>query len=85
MTGPEIVWEDPPEPAVAGRSTPKWEAFVAQLREHPGKWAVARAGVRQNQYGTTQKRLKQLGAEATGRADSDGLYTLYARWPEDVS
>jgi hypothetical protein len=88
MSAPEIVWEDP-SPAANGHGpggVGVWQAFVAELRKHPGKWAVAYPDA---EYGAKcsplGSRLRKLGCEATQRKRADGTYTLYARWPEDAA
>lgn len=79
-----IEWEDPPSVG-QGRpiGTGKWKALAAELREHPGKWALAGTYSYHNTEGLT--KLKNLGCEATSRKISLGEYRLYARWPEEAS
>jgi hypothetical protein len=79
----DIVWEDPP----TGRAKPaKWASFAAELKQHPGKWAIAKSGASYDGLVSTQSmRLQYLGCETAKRKQPDGTYTLYARWPEDAS
>lgn len=37
----DIVWQDPPAPALGGRGKPRaWVAEAAQLKAHPKRWAL---------------------------------------------
>jgi hypothetical protein len=77
----DIVWEDPPS---SRTGNPRWAAFVDQLKEHPGKWAIAEVTEKQNRCGTCKLRLEARGCETVSRKTSDTpvRWTIYARWPE---
>ena len=79
----DIIWEDPPVPT-KGPKAEVWPSVVAQLKKHPGKWAIVKTGyVTTNSAGSMQRYLKQTyRCEETYRKQPDGTYTLYARWPE---
>ena len=40
MSAEDIIWEDPPEHAIATGQRSRYAALHAALREHPGRWAV---------------------------------------------
>lgn len=76
-TAPELIWEDP-TPRRSGE--PKWAAIIAELKKHPGKWAIIDRGYTlpaTNGY----TYLKRAGGECTQRKQNDGTYVMYARMP----
>ncbi len=69
----DIVWEDPPTPPAR-----RWQPFIAELKRHPGKWAIARTNLRAS-GGSPVQGLRDKGLQV--RAVKVG----YARWPEDIT
>lgn len=76
-----IKWQEPPEEKPGGCRTEsrKRDAVVAQLKEHPGRWALVQPGVKGS---SPMTGWKKRGCEATSRKRDDGLTDIYARWPE---
>lgn len=75
----ELVWEDPPEKSRKVRDT-QTRRLIAQLQEHPGKWA------RLDEFGaqpTNPRRANHLRQSGIETACRQGV--IYARWPEDAS
>lgn len=83
MSDNDIVWQDPP--ARLGRGYAPWvKETIAELQQHPGKWALVR---HYEQYGSANPKraeLKALGCESTVRRADDGGADIYACWPEDT-
>lgn len=76
-----IVWQDPPP---SRSNTPKWRsAVIAELKQHPGAWALVEPGKSSGSYAYLWRRK---GCEATSRlvrpADGKPCFDIYARWPE---
>jgi hypothetical protein len=81
---PDIVWEDPPDTAGRGGGE-AIRAFVAELKAHPGKWALWKTYDSDGSAAGSQQYLKRYyGCEARRRT-IDGEHRVYARWPEDAS
>lgn len=79
QTMTEMVWEDPPPPTTAPESS--LPALVAELKSHPGKWALVSEDA-SNRLNSRATYLKQrYGCDAAIRT-TDGKSRLYARWPE---
>lgn len=79
----DIIWEDPPPRQRGGGRGFDYDGFVAELKKHPGKWAVVRpGGAYSGAFGDAHQRLRRCGCDALQRKQPDGTYTLYARWPE---
>lgn len=76
-----LVWQDPP----AGNSRTRWPNTFAELRRHPGRWAlVATKSTRPaaNSTATAIRRGRLNGAEpGEFEVCCDGL-KIYARYPE---
>ena len=75
----EIVWKEPP-PMTTGKNA----AILAELKKHPGRWAL----VNDSASSTSAPAVwKKLGCEAVHRRDETSTdkvrYHVYARWPED--
>lgn len=87
-----IKWETPP-PAVPlrsgytpmGRPNPSYDAILAELQQHPGRWAIVkRMPISQmSRAGAPIKALKDRGCEATQRSVAR-VTQIYARWPVDA-
>lgn len=78
----DIVWEEPA--STAGRGQRRWAEITAELKKHPGKWAL----VGENEWSGVSLRLKRVyGLDCTVRGTTqDGRAAkIYARWPEDAS
>jgi hypothetical protein len=84
-----IEWRDPPNTKQQQRGH-DWKGFAAELRAHPGKWAVARREPmrRYGQFGGVTGHLKnRYGLEVKTRTetvDGEVLSVLYARWPDEA-
>lgn len=78
----QMKWQEPPQ-SKAGRgraASRERDAVVAQLKEHPGRWALVQEQCRNSGAGTS---WRQRGCEATAVRRDDGKgYDVYARWPE---
>lgn len=77
----ELIWEDPPPPAVRGGHIEKArenDATVEQLKTRPGVWAKVATGI----HKSGGQAFTQRGCEATIRKQPDGTFWTYARWPE---
>lgn len=76
----EIVWEDPPDRhlGAAGRNVSE---LVAELKNHPGKWALVREDTLGKSSSAATYLKRRYGCETRTRT-SDGTTKLYARWPE---
>lgn len=83
-----MIWEDPP----AGSEYPRckqgagrWQRFTAELRERPGKWAVAcRDEPEKYAYQSVKKSLKRYGCEVRVQ-QRDKRVSVWARWPEETA
>ena len=73
MTEDPLVWEDPPPKKKGGGG--RREA----MRAHPGKWLLWAANAKSS---SATLPLRAGGFETTVRANSDGTWRIYARWPE---
>lgn len=56
MTG--LVWEDPP-PTKRGGTYSYWQPVADQLRQHPGRWALARVYERPEIARSTAVHIRQ--------------------------
>lgn len=76
----EIVWQDPPARNRGARGGVT-AAFVAALREYPGRWALynPHSGMAKGSSPTEYKR-RYPGTEWVTRNREDGLVDFYARW-----
>jgi hypothetical protein len=72
-----LIWEDPP-PRIRGGSTepPDW---LAELKAHPGKWAIVIARAKSNS--TAASLRKRWGIEVTARGNKADGWKIYARVP----
>ena len=78
----DVVWEDPPISARGGGARGRLRVLLAELKEHPGKWAISHPAA---QSPSSAYPLKRVGCEVTSRKNDDGTYRVYARWPEDAA
>jgi hypothetical protein len=82
----KIIWKDPPP---APQRDPRGKhndsmRVVAELRKHPGKWALVETGLQPKPATSTRMRWRRYGCEAEIRTDPNEPTTrvVYARWPE---
>lgn len=78
----QIKWQDPPEPSTGrGRQTSRErDQLVAQLKNHPGKWALILEDQKSSSAATS---MRKRGCEARSvRHRKTNTYDVYARWPE---
>jgi hypothetical protein len=54
-----LRWEDPPPLRGADQSQSRWAPVAAELREHPGKWAVIAEYAHPNQASSIAQRIKK--------------------------
>jgi hypothetical protein len=74
-----IEWQDPPPKH--RRGTVDWASIVAELSEHPGKWALILTDA--NKVNSRLGYLKsRYGLEIRTQINADGTYKLWARVPE---
>ena len=73
----EIQWEDPPEGIGRGRYD-RTSPVLAALKGNPGRWAKVASGRKSSSAGTT---FRKKGCEVQTHRESDGTYTVWARWP----
>ncbi len=75
-----IKWEDPPATARILPGKGKMQLFVAELKLHPGKWAIYRTGMNVHGASSTANIMKRVhdGVEAVSRQGK-----VYARWVGD--
>jgi hypothetical protein len=79
----KIIWQDPPASALM---SPR-EAIAAELKRHPGRWALVSSGLKSK---TGVNLWKKLGLEAvpssTGSTTEGNLrWDIYARAPESTA
>lgn len=79
----DIVWEDPPATGARKQAHP-WHEIVAELTEHPGKWALIATGSASS-VTNWQQRMKILGCETRTAGVGENKRSLYARWPGEAS
>ena len=79
----DLTWQDPPRAASGPASKEIWNSVAAQLREHPGQWALVRAAAGSPAIG--QPAAQRLGLERTTRKNADGTWDIYMRAPEATS
>lgn len=89
-----VRWEDPPPHGNARRDRGGWGIVAEALKARPGEWAVIGEGVKHGTAGALVTRITRgqrawwspAGAfEARGRAGTDGLVTVYARYVGEPS
>lgn len=73
-----LRWEDPPP---CKRVSAETGALVAELKAHPGQWAVIREGAKS--VSSIREALRKHGCDASSRRHEDGSFTLWAQWPVD--
>lgn len=73
-----IIWQDPPAPMKGRERTVELDALAAELKAHPGRWAL----VATNPYPGASKQYKNRGLQVITRTRPDGKYDVYARAPE---
>lgn len=74
------IWKEPPAPAARGRKGgTKYAELVAELKAHPGKWALVAEGLVNR---GPADYIRKQGLEVTTRIRQDGKYDVYARGPE---
>ncbi len=78
----DIVWEDPPEIDRTRRVPGRWQRVAQELRQHPGKWALAYEG---KSPGAPVVSLKKAGCQVVERGQNTDAPRVYARWPEDAA
>lgn len=72
----EIVWKEPPPRTYRGKAG-RWVAVAAELRAHPGEWALVATDVTPNLAQT----LKRHGLETAVRGiRNKKAAEVYARW-----
>lgn len=82
MTTSDIVWEDPPDPG-RRRTSRDWAAIEAELRAHPGKWALVWENVKSAGHaGHRRTMFRTMGFDVRSAKRDDGLFNVYVRWPE---
>ena len=71
-----IRWEDPP------RANTSWVAVIAELREHPGRWArVFEPSQNLRRAQNARTSCVKHGAEAVVRKVNGEGHGVWARWP----
>ena len=53
----DLVWEDPPIPARGGGAHGRLGRLLAELKEHPGKWAISHPAAQSPSSGYPLKRF----------------------------
>lgn len=85
-----VAWRDlPPKPNNGGsRRSEEWTVIAAQLREHPGSWAVVKTARTRSNAGRIADEIKTAknaaftpaGAfDAAVRKGESGEFEIYAR------
>ncbi len=73
-------WRDPP--LSTGRRSNATDQIVAELKQHPGRWALV-------DHGSTNLATKwrARGCEVVYRRNGDNVnrVDIYARWPEEAT
>ena len=87
MTTPEVlIWKDPPN---VGRGNPikDWTPIAAELRAHPGQWAIIHTGpyAQCTNLGQTIRKADAAAWRPAGSFQAtvqteDGACQLYARY-----
>lgn len=80
-----ITWKEPPLPDPGNaRGRGKWQMLVKELKQNPGRWALAA----ENTYSTLVTRFKkgEIGDAKPGDIEARGVKTgpgradVYVRW-----
>jgi hypothetical protein len=74
----ELQWQEPPERRRQLTRSQELDAIVAQLKAHPGRWAL----VGKSKQSRVSKGFYARGMEGTTRKRPDGLFDHYARAPK---
>jgi hypothetical protein len=76
MSADEMIWRDPPpDPRLRYG---KLQAFVAELQNHPKRWAVYSESAGKGMAAANRKHYP--GTEWVSRGNGDGTTTVYGRW-----
>lgn len=76
----ELIWKEPP-PDSRGPRAGTSARILAQLKAHPGEWALVATGASINALGGFRPQFKHAGCEVMGRTAPDGTGQLFARFP----
>lgn len=76
----DLVWEDPPDNPTGVRGKSRIDLVIAELRLHPGKWAIVATYDANTSATGVADKFKRSGCESTTRGGD-----IYARWPESVA
>lgn len=68
----------PPPRGRLNRSVELFDADLAKLRENPGQWMIVREKYPTRSGGDV---YRARDCQVTVRRDSEGTFTVYARWP----
>jgi len=79
----DLTWQDPPQSTSGASSKEIWNIVAAQLREHPGQWALVRAAASSPAIGLPA--AQRLGLERTTRKTPDGKWDIYMRAPVEAA
>ena len=72
-----VEWGDPPEVRTTAL---QFRAQLAELKKHPGAWALVRRDATPN----SGQSFKKAGCVVTRRGSGNGRYNVYAMWPGEM-